>query len=271
MFLYPNKDKCFVMEFECFIKEKKFRFALESLQNEVRKAPSSDRLRLALFHLLCVLGEYKRAIIQLDVLADLNPKYKMFSRCYAALCVCELFRAEVFVGKKTPLMLGEPAERSAALAAALQSADKSVFSRLDFQEFISAKCRVNGKEYAWLCDGDIRTASVLEIYLNEKYYWIDLNKVLKLSVSEPKDLGDLVWIAAELTLKNGGLLNVHLPVRYVSSLAEAGGAVLDASLTEWTSVAEGSATYFGAGQRTFLTDECEFGILEIRELEFIDE
>ena len=47
--------------------------ALEQLKQEVRKAPRDPRLRVFLFQLFCVFGEWDRAVTQLTVAAQLDP------------------------------------------------------------------------------------------------------------------------------------------------------------------------------------------------------
>ena len=47
--------------------------ALALLQQEVRAKPADPKLRVFLFQLLCVLGQWERALNQLKVAAELDP------------------------------------------------------------------------------------------------------------------------------------------------------------------------------------------------------
>src|SRR2546426_11221975 len=84
--------------------------ALTSLQTAVRTNPADARLRVFLFQLQCVLGNWEKALTQLKVLADLNPDTFMLARIFGPVVNCEIFRAEVFQGKRTPIIFGEPME-----------------------------------------------------------------------------------------------------------------------------------------------------------------
>jgi predicted component of type VI protein secretion system len=46
--------------------------ALEHLQNEVRQKPSDTKLRIFLAQLLMVLGQWDRALTQLNIIADME-------------------------------------------------------------------------------------------------------------------------------------------------------------------------------------------------------
>ena len=46
---------------------------LTALQDQVRKAPADAKLRIFLFQLLCVLGDWQRAITQLKLSAEMDP------------------------------------------------------------------------------------------------------------------------------------------------------------------------------------------------------
>src|SRR5512134_3399538 len=82
--------------------------ALLQLQEEVRARPADAKLRVFLFQLLCVLGQWERALKQLDVAATLDPGALAMAQTYREAIRCELVRAEVFKGKKSPLLFGEP-------------------------------------------------------------------------------------------------------------------------------------------------------------------
>ena len=47
--------------------------ALAELQNEVRREPAQPKHRIFLFQLLSVLGQWDRALTQLNVVRDLDP------------------------------------------------------------------------------------------------------------------------------------------------------------------------------------------------------
>src|SRR5262249_34229447 len=82
--------------------------ALKQLQEQVRARPADTKLRIFLFQLLAVLGQWERAGNQLDVAAGLDPSALAMKQTYHEAILCELLRAQVFAGKKSPLVLGQP-------------------------------------------------------------------------------------------------------------------------------------------------------------------
>src|SRR6185436_10184011 len=96
--------------------------ALRALQDQVRAKPADADLRVFLFQLLCVLGQWERALTQLNVAADLDPKTLAMAQMYREAIACEKFRAEVFAGTRSPVVFGEPEEWMALLVESLLAA-----------------------------------------------------------------------------------------------------------------------------------------------------
>src|SRR6516162_8983450 len=94
--------------------------ALVQLQDEVRKDPADAKKRVFLFQLLCVLGEWKRALVQLSVAGQLDAGTIPMVQTYREALRCEVFRADVFTGRRLPLVFGKPAEWVALLIEALR-------------------------------------------------------------------------------------------------------------------------------------------------------
>jgi len=65
---------------------------LAELQGQVRKQPADPRLRVFLFQLLAVLGQWDRALTQLKVAADLDPSALAMLRTYQEALRCEVLR-----------------------------------------------------------------------------------------------------------------------------------------------------------------------------------
>src|SRR5262245_62494017 len=82
--------------------------ALTLLQEQVRAHPADAKLRIFLFQLLCVLGQWERALNQLKVATELDPIALAMAQMYGEAVKCEAIRREVFEGKKSPMIFGEP-------------------------------------------------------------------------------------------------------------------------------------------------------------------
>ena len=93
--------------------------ALAQLQDQVRAAPADPKLRIFLFQLLCVLGQWERALNQLNVASSLSPDAMAMAQTYDAAVRCEAVRSEVFEGKKSPMIFGQPEQWLALLIESL--------------------------------------------------------------------------------------------------------------------------------------------------------
>ena len=82
-------------------------------------------LRVFLFQLLSVLGQWERALNQLNVAADLDAKTLAMAQMYREAIKCEALRADVFAGKTSPVIFGEPEEWLALLIESLLVQGKS--------------------------------------------------------------------------------------------------------------------------------------------------
>jgi type VI secretion system protein ImpE len=107
------------------LKEGDPRAALARLQEDIRAKPSDAKLRVFLFQLLCILGQWDRALNQLKVASELDPLALPMAQMYGEAVRCELIRSEVFDGKKSPMVLGEPEQWLAVLIEARLRAGRS--------------------------------------------------------------------------------------------------------------------------------------------------
>src|ERR1700682_5631001 len=93
--------------------------ALSELQNAVRQQPANAELRIFLFQLLAVHGQWDRALTQLNVAAELDPAALAMAQMYRETLRCEALRAEVFAGRRSPLVFGQPEQWLALLIESL--------------------------------------------------------------------------------------------------------------------------------------------------------
>jgi type VI secretion system protein ImpE len=85
------------------------------------------------------------------------------------------------------------------------------------------------------------------------------------SIEDPVDLRDRVWLPAQLTFANGGEAIAMIPTRYPGSQSSDDGQILMAAKTEWLPM--GAERYCGLGQRVLVTDLGEHDMLSLRLLE----
>ena len=244
--------------------------ALAALQQQVRANAADARLRVFLFQLLCVMGQWNRAFTQLQVCAELDAGTLAMVNTYREALQCEALREAVFAGRTAPHVFGQPQAWVALLAQALQAdasgdrAGAAALRQRAFDEAPPSPGTLDGVAFEWIADADSRLGPVLEAIVNGRYGWIPVSSLRRVVVEPPADLRDLVWAPAHLELPNGGQMVALLPARYPGSASEADAALRLARRTDWLELAEGQ--FRGLGQKLVTTDAAEVGLLEVREI-----
>jgi type VI secretion system protein ImpE len=244
--------------------------ALKLLQDQVRARPGDPRLRVFLFQLLCVLGQWERALNQLDTAANLDPAALAMKQTYGEAIRCELLRAEVFAGRKVPLVFGQPDAWLALLIESLlraargETAAAQALRDQAFEQAPETPGLLDGQPFGWIADGDMRLGPVLEAIVNGRYYWIPFARLKRITLEAPADLRDAVWMPAYLQFENGGESPALVPARYPGSEAAADGLLRLGRKTVWDEVAP--EVYCGLGQRVIATDAGEFPLMDVRSI-----
>lgn len=242
--------------------------ALAQLQEQVRAKPADARLRIFLFQLLCVTGQWERALNQLNVASGLDPEVFAMAQTYSDAVKCEAVRDEVFAGRKSPMIFGQPDHWLALLIESLLVAgggerDRSSELRaLAFDEAPASSGDIDGRPFTWICDADSRLGPVLEAVINGRYYWVPFSRLTRIDFEPPEDLRDMVWLPARLQFANGGESVALVPTRYAGSASAPDGLIALARKTVWEEIAPDA--HRGLGQRVFNTDAEEASLLDIR-------
>ena len=244
--------------------------ALAQLQEQVRAKPADAKLRVFLFQLLCVLGQWQRALNQLKVASELDPAALAMAQMYGEAVRCEAIRTDVFAGRKSPMVFGQPDQWLALLIESLLAVGHGETARgaelrvRAFEEAEASPGTINGQPFEWVADADSRLGPVLEAIVNGRYYWIPFARLAAVTLEEPEDLRDLVWMPAQLQFENGGQVIGLIPTRYPGSEQSEDGLIVLARKTAWDEVAPDA--HHGLGQRIIATDTGETPLLELREL-----
>ena len=246
--------------------------ALTALQQAVKAKPNDADLRVFLFQLLCVQGQWQRALNQLNVCGELDAKTLLMREMYQDVIGCEALRAEVFAGRRSPMLFGEPEPWLALLIESLLragqgDAEASASLRAEaFEQAPTTSGTVDGKPFEWIADADPRMGPVLEAMINGRYYWVPFSRLMRVGMAPPEDLRDFVWMPAALQFINGGETAALLPARYPGSESSADGLITLSRKTEWLD--QGDGEFHGIGQRLLATDTDEYPLLECREILF---
>jgi type VI secretion system protein ImpE len=242
--------------------------ALAQLQEQVRAKPADPKLRVFLFQLLCVLGQWERALNQLSVASGLDPGALAMAQTYGDAVRCEAIRDEVFDGKKSPMIFGQPDQWLALLIESLLVAARGEQDRSQdlraraFDEAPTSQGDIDGKAFTWIADADSRLGPVLEAVINGRYYWVPFSRLMKIQLEPPEDLRDMVWTAAHLQFENGGESVALIPTRYPGSEAAGDGLIALARKTVWEEI--GPDMHRGLGQRILTTDADDTPLMEVR-------
>jgi type VI secretion system protein ImpE len=246
--------------------------ALKALTDDVRGKPADSRHRVFMAQLLCVLGQWERALNQLTVAAELDAFAVPMKQVYGEAVRCEGLRAAVFAGQRSPMVFGQPDEWLALLIESLLRrgrGEAELAEELRARAFDAAPAvggTIDGAPFEWLADADMRLGPVLEAFVNGKYYWIPYARLAHIKLDPPEDLRDFVWLPAHLQFENGGETLALIPTRYQGSEASADGQLQLARRTEWTELAP--EVWAGLGQRVFGSDAGEYAMLDVREILF---
>lgn len=244
--------------------------ALRLLQEEVRAHAADPKLRVFLFQLLCLTGQWDRALQQLDVAATLDAGALAMAQMYGQAIRCEALRAQVFEGKKSPMVLGQPEQWLALLIEALLVTCEGRFQDAEslrgraFEAADSTAGTIDGEAFAWIADADSRLGPVCEAIINGRYYWVPFSRLRQVVIDAPEDLRDLVWMPAHFVFDDGGDTVALIPTRYPGSEASENAQIVLARTTIWTEKA--ANVYHGLGQRLLATDRGEKALMDVREI-----
>ena len=245
--------------------------ARQQLIEEVRANPGDLRVRMFLFQMCSLLGEWERAKAQLETIAKLEPEARMLAVAYSQCIDAEAQRAEVFAGTTEVSVLAKN-EWGETLAKALQArqSGQGDADALYGQAFdaapTSAGTTDQGLEFEWIADADPRLGPVTEAIIAGRYGLMPFDALESLSITEPVDLRDTIWIQAEFGMKQGARVAGFIPVRYPGSEKSDDAAVVRGVTTDW--VGDGDSEY-PLGHRLFaFSDESEVPLQHLREIQF---
>lgn len=244
---------------------------LRQLQEQVRKEPANAKHRIFLFQLLSVMGQWERALNQLSVAGELDAGALAMVQTYREALRCEVLRGQIFAGRHTPLIFGQPDPWMALLLDAQRLLAEGAHAqsnalRLQALETAPASSgRVDGVSFDWIMDADARLGPVLEAIVNGRYYWIPFHRIRSIAIDKPEDLRDLVWMPAHFAWTNGGEAVGLIPTRYPGTESSPDDQLRLARKTDWLEPEPG--LYLGQGQRILTTDADDYSLMDVRRID----
>ena len=245
--------------------------ALSNLQDQIRKEPANADLRVFLFQLLSVMGQWERALTQLNVAADLDAKTLAMAQMYREAIRCEVLRADVFAGQA---LSGRSLESrksgwrcsSSRCSCAGRNGPRS-HEQLRERAFEAAPASagvLDGTPFEWIADADMRLGPVCEAIINGRYYWVPFARLSRIDLEAPADLRDVVWAPAHFQFDNGGEAVGLIPSRYAGSEADHGSP--DSARSQDGLERDRPDVYCGLGQRVLTTDAGEHAVMDVRQI-----
>ncbi len=259
------------MTAEDYLKQGDIKMALQQLQNQVKKQAANPELRVFLFQLLAVMGQWDRALTQLNVARDLDDSTLAMVSMYRQVIACERLREQVFLGKKAPVIFGKPAEWLALLIQAVkltalgENAKSQTLREQAFELAPTTSGTIDGKAFQWLADSDSRLGPVMEVIVDGRYMWVPIENLQTIMIEEPSDLRDVVWLPTHFTWNNGGESFGLIPSRYPFSYQHDPLLALSRK-TDWLDC--GEDLFIGQGQKILSTDINDYSIMDVREVHF---
>lgn len=243
---------------------------IQMAEQQVRENPAKALCRHSLFQLLCVAGDWSRALHQLQLCARMEANYTQEARLYRELVRCEMFRHTVFQGEQRPgFLLPQPVwveSLLAALACHDDTGEVDKHRNTALEAITDTGGQWNGGAFDWASDSDSRLGPVLELVTGGVYIWLPFSQIRSLESPQPTRLTDLLWKPVNITLVNGDTHGAWLFTRYSGS-ESASDALRLCRETAWQD-GPGETTVRALGQKVWLTSHGDISLLDMAHCTF---
>lgn len=240
--------------------------ARAALVEAVKRGPGDEAARMFLWQVMAAQGDWDKAASQLRALASLSAQSQMLATVYTQAMAAEATRAKAYAGVEPFSVLVSSSPWIDKLAQGLSAATagrREEGEALRDEAFDAAgdtPGEVDGRTFAWISDVDPRLGPAFEAIVAGRWGLIPFEAVTRIKTEGPRDLRDVVWLPAELSLRSGQSAAALLPTRYPGS-ENAEPPLKLARATEWRDEQP-------LGQRVWATDDgSEFGVLDFRRID----
>jgi type VI secretion system protein ImpE len=258
------------MNASALFKAGKLQEAIDAQTQAVKSDPADQNKRLFLFELLAFAGDLDRARRQIEAIDYQEADRNAALADYGRLLDAEEARRRLFRDGVPPRFLTmEPEHVKLRLDAINRLRENRAAEARDIlekaaQSSPAVQGQLNDKPFSLLRDCDDLFGTVLEVFFGGDYCWVPLEQVGRLEIKPPKFPRDLIWIPAQMELRDGSTGAVFLAALYPGSPEHADDQIKLGRATDWKTLEDGPV--LGVGQRTFLVGEDASSILEWRQL-----
>jgi type VI secretion system protein ImpE len=227
-----------------------------------------------LFECLCFVGDYERALQQLDVIGHQSSEAELGVSVYRQLLAAQTGRQRVLSQGGKPQYLQDPPAHVTEQLEALQhlAAGEVDQARTLIEGAIEKRTvlpgTLDGRTFSDLSDSDDLLAPVLEVAILDQYFWIPFEQIKTIAISPPTQNRDMLWLEAKLELRNGRAVGVSTFPLYHLTHEDSDERVQLGRVTDW--IDAGAGLMRGVGQRLLLVDGQEVPFLDVREISFGD-
>lgn len=244
--------------------------ARAALIEQVRANPADEQVRMFLFQLFALLGDWTRAKAQLETLAKISPEMRMLAVAYGQCIDAETERAAIMAGTQT-MTFHHDYDWTPALAEALRLGalgdPAAVEQRAAAFDAAPATSGVaDGANFHWIADADMRFGPTIEAIIGGRYALMPFAALETLEISAAQDLRDTIWAEAQFAIRNGPQFAGFIPVRYPGSEMAADTEIVRGLTTDWQESPSGE---IGFGHRILTTSEgADLPLLSVRSIGF---
>lgn len=262
-----NRSDGHSLTLQQWIADRSLLTVIKEIENQIKLNPTEFGERWLLFQLLCLIGEWQRALKQLQLCAQMRSEFEQQAHLYRGLIACELFRQECFTGHKRPAFIQTQPSWLNLLLDAIPldlSGDKLQADEIRLQALSSiadiAGLLNSDKSFLWISDSDTWLGPTIELVIGGIYTWLPFEQIHSITSKPPTNILELLWKPAHLVLKDGSEYHTFLMAR-CNELDSTDDALLLCQKTIWKEFGQSSVRAYG--QKTWQTDQGEIGILEM--------
>mgnify|MGYP003583638412 CR=1 FL=1 len=264
--------------FRHWAQDKSLAECLSLAESGVRAKPTDAQARWLLVELLCVHGQWDRALRQLQAWAGMSRKAEPTAHLMRGLIRSERQREQVLGGQRKFASIAPAGSTAGSWMGALWKAlehsggnekahdrsarDAQRNDALALAPDTPGECPAFASPFHWITDTDSRLGPVCEVVVMGSYRWLALDDLRSLHKQAPGSLVDLAWSPVRLELRDGTPLQAYMPMRYPVREGDRDATLL-ARETVWTE--DGGTGVLGHGQKMWTTDQGDIALLNLRD------
>lgn len=238
--------------------------AIVSLSVAVEASPDNPAARLSLVELQILAGQFTDAWESLREIQSLDPNWPASRRWYRQLIRAAVRRAR---GRAPEFLDHRPAHvrhRLRAIRAIRESDPQKALVRIDRADRCTPHLvgHIDGREFDGIRDAGDFTASVLEVLVGSRYFWLPFEQVRRIVLQAPTQILDSAYRPARLTLTDGTEFDAVVPIVYADSVEDVHRLGLETDL-----INPRGGPVKGLGAKLLLAGEEELPLGELRQLD----